>query len=93
MKARAFSLGAGRAEVVDDRPAQGELDDRLTRRVPMRLESETVRRIAECFAGRPCCRCGHPAARLVRGRFYCEYHFPRGKAGGQVPKFYRCQVG
>jgi hypothetical protein len=59
----------------------------------MKLEGATVRRMAECFAGRACCRCGHPAARLARRRFYCDRHFPRGKPGAEVPKVYRCQVG
>ena len=33
------------------------------------------------------------AARLARGRFFCDRHFPRGKAGGQAPKVHKCRIG
>jgi hypothetical protein len=57
----------------------------------MCLDSETVRRMAECFAGRACRRCGRAAVRLAHGRFYCDRHFPpaRAEAGGP-PKIRRC---
>jgi hypothetical protein len=57
----------------------------------MGLDSETLRRMAECFAGRACCRCGGAAVRLAHGRFYCDRHFPlaKGKAG-RPPKVRRC---
>ena len=42
----------------------------------MSLESETLRRMAECFRGRTCHRCGRAALRLAHGRFYCDRHFP-----------------
>jgi hypothetical protein len=60
----------------------------------MCLESETVRRLAECFAGRVCRRCGHTAGRLARGRFYCDRHLPRDRAAAGGPaRVYRCRVG
>jgi hypothetical protein len=42
----------------------------------MNLDSETVRRMAECFGRQTCCRCGRPAERLRHHRFYCISHFP-----------------
>jgi hypothetical protein len=45
----------------------------------MELERETVRRMAECFAGHVCCRCRRPAERLTHQHFYCGDHFPRGR--------------
>ena len=57
----------------------------------MCLESETLRRMAECFAGRACQRCGGPAVRLAHGRFYCDRHFPPARAeAGRPPKIWRC---
>jgi hypothetical protein len=43
------------------------------------LDSETVRRGGECFAGRSCHRCGRAAVWLAHGWFYCPRHFPHGK--------------
>jgi hypothetical protein len=60
----------------------------------MCLNSETVRRLAECFAGRLCRRCGHAAERLAGGRFYCGRHLPRDRAAAEEPaKVYKCRVG
>jgi hypothetical protein len=62
----------------------------------MRLEAETLRRMAACFAGRFCRRCGRPAERLVHGRFYCQHHRPLVRsAGGEeaAPKVYRYNCG
>ncbi|HZY87330.1 MAG TPA: hypothetical protein VFE78_21015 [Gemmataceae bacterium] len=60
----------------------------------MSLESVTVRRLGECFAGRACRRCGLAAVRLAHGRFYCDRHFPRGEARpGEGAKVYKCRVG
>jgi hypothetical protein len=58
----------------------------------MGLESETLRRMAACFAGRVCCRCGRPAERLVHHRFYCSRHFLRGNLPRveAARKVYRC---
>ena len=60
----------------------------------MCLDSETLRRLAGCFAGRACCRCGNAAVRLAHGRFYCGRHFPlhRGQAV-RPPKARRCLPG
>jgi hypothetical protein len=56
----------------------------------MTLERETVRKMAECFAGCACCKCGRSAVRLAHGRFYCDRHFPLGKAKWEErPKVYR----
>jgi hypothetical protein len=57
----------------------------------MQLERETLRRMAACFAGRFCCRCGGPAERLVHGRFYCGWHCPPAgpPQGEAAPKVYR----
>jgi hypothetical protein len=61
----------------------------------MELEMETLRRMAECFGGRSCCRCDQPAERLVHHRFYCSRHFPRGHSaeGEPAPRVYRCRCG
>jgi hypothetical protein len=57
----------------------------------MCLESETLRRMAECFAGRACHRCGRAAVRLARGRFYCDRHLPPARAeAARPPKVRRC---
>jgi hypothetical protein len=58
------------------------------------LEPETLRRMAACFAGRACCRCGRPAERLVHQRFYCDHHFPVGRTTQRdiPPKVYHCWV-
>jgi hypothetical protein len=65
-----------------------------TRRVATCLESVTLQRLAECFAGRACRRCGLAAARLAHGRFYCDRHFRRDKArSGEGAKVYKCRVG
>jgi hypothetical protein len=60
----------------------------------MGLERETLRRMAECFGGRACCRCGRPAERLARHHFYCSSHFPRPRtgAGEPPPTVYKCHV-
>jgi hypothetical protein len=60
----------------------------------MGLDSETLRRMAACFAGRACCRCGTAAVRLAHGRFYRDRHFPldKGKAV-RPPKACRCLLG
>jgi hypothetical protein len=60
----------------------------------MALESETLRRMAECFAGRTCCRCGRPAERLTGKRFFCGRHFPREEScqGELSPRVYRCHL-
>jgi hypothetical protein len=57
------------------------------------LESETVRRMAACFAGRTCCKCGRVAVRLAHHRFYCDRHFPCPREVEEAPKVYHCQVG
>jgi hypothetical protein len=61
----------------------------------MELERETLRRLAECFGGRSCCRCGQPAERLIHHRFYCSRHFPRDLFAGweRAPKVYRLRCG
>lgn len=66
---------------------------RPDRGLTMGLESETLRRMAECFGGRACRRCGRAAVRLAHGRFYCDRHLPpsRGEMG-RPPKTYRCQL-
>jgi hypothetical protein len=57
------------------------------------LESETVRRMAACFAGRVCCKCGRPALRLAHARFYCERHFPPARdRREEAPRVYRVLV-
>ena len=60
----------------------------------MGLDSETLRRLAACFAGRACCRYGTAAVRLAHGRFHHDRHFPlhRGQAV-QPPKARRCLLG
>jgi hypothetical protein len=57
----------------------------------MQLEPETLRRMAACFAGQFCHRCGGPAARLVHGRFYCPRHCPPARSPKReaAPKVYR----
>ena len=52
----------------------------------MMLDGETVRRMAACFAGRTCCRCGRTAVRLAHRRFYCDHHFPGAKARRRSPR-------
>ena len=42
----------------------------------MGLDRDTERRMRGLFDGRTCSRCPRPAARLARGLFYCERHFP-----------------
>jgi hypothetical protein len=61
----------------------------------MELDSETLRRMAECFGRQTCCRCGRPAERLTHSRFYCIRHYPGGRATGWEPsgKVYRCHYG
>jgi hypothetical protein len=62
-------------------------------RAGLRLDAETVMKLAELFGGRACCRCGEPAARLSGDRFYCAAHYLRKQpqvAG--LPKVYRCSV-
>ncbi len=60
----------------------------------MCLDSETLRRMAECFAGKTCHRCGRAAVRLAHGRFYCDRHFPHGKGeAARPPKVRRCLLG
>jgi hypothetical protein len=61
----------------------------------MNLDSETIRRLAECFGRRRCCRCGQPAERLAHNRFYCGRHFVRRRPAGEwpTPKVYHCLVG
>ena len=60
----------------------------------MALEDQTWRKIQECFAGQRCCRCGQPAVRLVRRRFYCEHHFPyQGSQPGEKERVYRHPSG
>jgi hypothetical protein len=60
----------------------------------MELESETLRRMAECFRGRTCCRCGRPAERLTAHRFYCGRHFPheRSLQCDSPVRVYHCQL-
>lgn len=57
------------------------------------LAPETKARLAELFAGRTCCRCDEPAARLAGDRFYCAAHYLRrqSRAAG-APKVFRCAV-
>jgi hypothetical protein len=59
----------------------------------MQLEPETLRRMAACFTGRFCKRCGGPAERLAHGRFYCGRHFPSARSAHEaaLPKVYRCR--
>jgi len=45
----------------------------------MGFDPQTELRLRELFGGRRCCRCGRPAARLARDRFFCERHFRAGK--------------
>jgi hypothetical protein len=60
----------------------------------MGLDGETLRRLAACFAGRACCRCGGAAERLAHGRFYCVRHFPLARAKAvRPPKARRCLLG
>jgi hypothetical protein len=57
----------------------------------MCLDSETLRRMAECFGGKACQHCGRPAERLAHGRFYCDRHFPHARGEvGRPPKVRRC---
>jgi hypothetical protein len=56
------------------------------------LESETIRRMAACFARQTCCKCGGVAVRLAHRRFYCDRHFPGVKEAAEAPKVYRCLV-
>jgi hypothetical protein len=58
----------------------------------MQLEPKTLRRMAACFAGRSCRRCGGPAERLAHGLFYCGRHYPppRSTRWLAAPKVYRC---
>jgi hypothetical protein len=57
----------------------------------MMLDSQTVRRMAACFAGRSCCKCGRTAVRLAHRRFYCDRHFPHARsAAEEAPRVYRC---
>jgi hypothetical protein len=49
----------------------------------MKLDDETERRLRDMFRGAVCCRCGAPATRLARNRFYCDRHFPYRQAGGR----------
>jgi hypothetical protein len=49
------------------------------------LDPDTVRRLQECFGGHPCHRCGRPAPRLCRGRFFCAEHLPGGRPGPARP--------
>jgi hypothetical protein len=60
----------------------------------MELEGATLRRLAECFGGRTCRRCGRPAERLAGHRFYCARHFPheRSLQGAPPPRVYRCRL-
>ncbi len=59
----------------------------------MMLDSETVRRMAACFTGRTCCKCGRTAVRLAHRRFYCDRHFPLARVSEEnAPKVYHaCQ--
>jgi hypothetical protein len=59
----------------------------------MQLERETLEKMAACFGGRFCRRCGKPAERLSHGRFYCDRHYPRiaFPQGESIPKVYRCR--
>jgi len=61
----------------------------------MSLELETQRRMAACFAGHFCRRCGGPAERLAHGRFYCGRHCPPARSTRReaVPKVYKCRFG
>jgi hypothetical protein len=58
----------------------------------MQLEPKTLRKMAACFAGRSCRRCGGPAERLAHGRFYCRRHYPLARLTRQAdPTVYRCR--
>lgn len=61
----------------------------------MQLEPKTLRRMAACFAGRSCRRCGEPAERLVHGRFYCGRHYPlvASPEGQAAPRIYKLVCG
>jgi hypothetical protein len=43
------------------------------------LHLETLRLMREFFGPHKCCKCGVPASRFTRNRFYCAAHFPRGR--------------
>ncbi len=62
-------------------------------RLGYELAPETKARMAELFAGQTCCRCGEPAARMARDRFYCATHYERRQpqADGAL-RVYRCAV-
>jgi hypothetical protein len=61
----------------------------------MGLEPATLRRLAACFAGHVCCRCGRPAERLWHQRFYCARHLARARPGeAEVAlRVYHCWLG
>jgi hypothetical protein len=45
----------------------------------MALHDETARRIRELFADKKCRRCGQPAQRYWRQRYFCRRCFPAGR--------------
>ena len=59
----------------------------------MSLECKTLRRMAECFGGQVCRRCGRPAERLFHNHFYCQAHRPRGPGADPAPRGYRLCPG
>ena len=62
-------------------------------RLAYELAPETQARMAVVFAGRACCRCGEPAARVARARFYCAAHYERRQPhAASPPRVYRCAV-
>lgn len=56
----------------------------------LELAPDTKARLAELFAGRTCCRCPEPAARVARGKFLCPAHYERGRPPAGGPRVYRC---
>ncbi len=58
----------------------------------MELERETLQKMAACFGGHFCRRCGRPAERLSHGCFYCGRHYPQIRLPQQelAPRVYRC---
>ena len=57
----------------------------------MGLDPETVRRMGEFFRDQTCCRCGRPAVRFARGKFYCAEDYPYGpSADAEGRRVYKC---
>ena len=62
----------------------------LTRPGGLDLDPATRARMQELFAGRSCCRCAAPAARLCADRYYCATHYPGcPRRSRRLPRVYR----